>query len=310
MSSPKLESNGSFFTNAYFLLTLAPLIWAGNAVLGKVAASDLSAIELTFFRWLVAVVFIFFIIRRTLKNDWPVIKQYWVRLFFMGAFGFVGFNLTLYSALHYTSAINVAIAQSAIPMVIILLNRALFKNQIFFIQVIGVLLAVAGVVFTVSKGDIPALLANGLNRGDALMFIAVLCYALYSISLRYKPDMNDFSFIFALAVASLITMLPLMLYSVSVNSLPQLSASSVAIILFIAIFPSFFAQLFYAKGVAKIGANRGGIFINLVPIFGTLLAVIVLRESFYFYHLLGLLLVLTGIAMAEWIVRKKASSAA
>lgn len=308
MGDTQLKSNGSFFTNAYLLLTLAPLIWAGNAVFGKLATNELNAIELTFFRWFVAVIFMFFIIRPHLKRDWPVIKQYWCRLFFMGAFGFVGFNLALYNALQHTTAINVAIAQSAIPVVIILLNRALFKNQIFVLQVVGVLLAIAGVVFTVSKGDLSALIKEGTNRGDALMFVAVLCYALYSVSLRYKPKINDFSFIFSLAVVSLITMLPLMLYSVSVHSFPEMSGTSIGIILFIAIFPSFFAQLFYAKGVAKIGANRGGIFINLVPIFGTLLAVIILKEQLHSYHLLGLALVLSGIAMAEWVVRRKTSN--
>lgn len=304
MSQIQPKTKHSVFGNAYLLLTLAPLIWAGNAVVGKLATNELNAIELTFFRWFIAVIFMFFIIRPHLKRDWPVIKKYWRRLFCMGAFGFVGFNLALYSALHHTSAINVAIAQSAIPMVIILLNRVLFKNQIFLLQIIGVLLTLIGVIFTVSKGNITALIEDGLNVGDAMMLIAVLFYALYSVSLRYKPEINDFSLIFSLAAASLIIMTPLMFYSVNVNSFPVLSVSSVAIILFIAIFPSFFAQLFYAKGIAKIGANRGGIFINLVPIFGTLLAITILNEPFYYYHLLGLVLVLSGIAIAEWVVRK------
>ncbi|MEH6444931.1 MAG: DMT family transporter [Oceanospirillaceae bacterium] len=303
MNTSQVKS--SLFGHAYLLLTLAPLLWGANAVVGKLAANQLSAIELTFFRWFLAVVFIFFMTRKNIIQDWPVIKKYWRRLFFMGAFGFVGFNLSMYSALHYTTAINVAIAQAAIPMVIILLNRIFFAQAVFALQIVGVALAIFGVVVTVARGDVAGLLEGNLNRGDAMMIIAVACYALYSLSLRYKPEMNDFSFVFALAVASLIIMLPLMGWSISAHSLPQLSWSSIAIIVYIAVFPSFYAQLFYAKGIAKIGANRGGIFINLVPIFGAILAVLVLNEQFESYHMIGLSLVLSGIALAEWIVRKR-----
>lgn len=299
------QEKPSLFGHAYLLLTLAPLFWGANAVVGKLAADQLSAIELTFFRWLLAVAFIFFMTKKSIVKDWPVIKKYWRRLFCMGALGFVGFNLCLYGALHYTSAINVAIAQAAIPMVIILLNRIFFAQAVLALQIVGVMLAIFGVVVTVSRGDLAGLLQGNLNRGDAIMIIAVFCYALYSLSLRYKPQMNDFSFVFALAIASLVVMLPLMGWSISTRSFPQLSWSSIAIIVYIAVFPSFYAQLFYAKGIAKIGANRGGVFINLVPIFGAILAVLVLGEAFEFYHFLGLSLVLGGIALAEWIVRRR-----
>ncbi len=295
----------SIFGHAYVLLTLAPLMWGANAVIGKMAASHLSSIELTFFRWFIAVIFMFLVTKKIIIQDWPVIKKYWRRLFFMGVFGFVGFNLFLYSALHHTTAINVAIAQAAIPMVIILLNRIFFAQAVFAVQILGVTLAILGVVVTVARGDIQGLLAGNLNRGDAMMIGSVCCYAFYSLSLRYKPKMNDFSFVFALAVASLLFMLPLMGWSVIEYSLPTLNLSSIAIIIFVAIFPSFFAQLCYAKGIAKIGANRGGVFINLVPIFGAVLAVLVLQEKFQLYHFIGLALVLTGIALSEWIVRKR-----
>ncbi|MGB1239453.1 MAG: DMT family transporter, partial [Pseudomonadales bacterium] len=277
------------------------------AVVGKLATGQLNAIELTFFRWLIAVIFIFFIARKGLRGDWPLIKRYWKRLSAMAIVGFVGFNLTLYGALHYTSAINVAISQAAIPMVIIALNKVFFGQRAFLLQLIGVSVALFGVALTVSRGNLISLLQGDLNRGDAMMLFAVMCYALYSLSLRYRPEIRDTSFIFALGLASLISMIPLMLWSVGEYSLPHINWETMAIILYVAIFPSFFAQLFYAKGIGMIGANRGGVFINLVPIFGALLAVLVLGEQFRDYHFYGLSLVLGGIALSEWIVKRRAA---
>ena len=301
------DSTGrSWLANPYLLLTLAPLFWGGNAVIGKLATSELNAIELTFFRWVLGVVIIGLIAWRHLVKDWPLIRRHWPRLFVMGATGFAGFNIVLYWALHYTTAINVSIAQAAIPVVIMLLNGLLLGQRVFALQVLGAVLAIFGVVYTVTAGEPSQLLAGELNRGDAMMMLAVLFYAAYSVSLRNRPPIHDLSLIFSLAVASLVVVAPMMIWNVSDKGLVDFSWSAGLIILYVAIFPSFLAQLFFAKGVGSIGANRGGIFINLVPVFGALLAVLVVGEPFEFYHLLGLILVLAGIGMAEWIVRYKA----
>ncbi len=298
------DSRTSAFSSPYLLLALAPLFWGGNAVVGKLAITEWNAIEFTFLRWVFAVALIGFIARAHLKKDWPVIRQNWWKLFLMGSFGFVGFNLCLYGALHYTSAINVSIEQAAIPVVIMLLNRILFSQQVFGLQILGVVIATVGVIITVTQGNPATLLDEGLNRGDAIMIIAIIFYSVYSVSLRWKPEIHDLSFIFSLAVVSLTVLLPLIAWNAQTRGLPEITADNILLIIYVAIFPSFLAQLFYAKGVGRIGANRGGIFINLVPIFGALLAVLILGEAFKIYHMIGLLMVLAGIGLAEWIVRQ------
>ncbi|WP_261845025.1 DMT family transporter [Aliamphritea ceti] len=298
------DTRNNTLSSPYLLLALAPLFWGGNAVVGKLAITEWNAIEFTFLRWVFAVALIGFMARAHLKKDWPAIRENWWKLALMGGFGFVGFNLCLYGALHYTSAINVSIEQAAIPVVIMLLNRVLFSQQVFGLQVLGVVIATIGVIITVTQGNPAMLLNEGLNRGDAIMIIAIVFYSAYSVSLRWRPEIHDLSFIFSLAVVSLTVLLPLIAWNAQSRGLPEINADNVLLIIYVAIFPSFLAQLFYAKGVARIGANRGGIFINLVPIFGALLAVLVLGEEFKIYHLVGLTLVLAGIGLAEWIVRQ------
>ncbi|MBN3561002.1 EamA family transporter [Aliamphritea spongicola] len=298
------DSRNTALSSPYLLLTLAPLFWGGNAVVGKLAATEWNAIEFTFLRWVFAVALIGFIARSHLKKDWPVIRENWWKLCLMGGFGFVGFNLCLYGALHYTSAINVSIEQAAIPVFIMVLNRILFSQQVFGLQILGVVIATIGVVITVTQGNPAILLNEGLNRGDAIMIIAIVFYSVYSVSLRWRPQIHDLSFIFSLAVVSLAVLMPLIAWNTQSRGLPEITADNFLLIIYVAIFPSFLAQLFYAKGVARIGANRGGIFINLVPIFGALMAVVVLGEAFKIYHMIGLVMVLAGIGLAEWVVRQ------
>lgn len=291
-------------SNPYMLLTLAPLFWGGNAVVGKLAANEFTAIGFTFFRWLLTVLIVAFLARPYLRRDWSVIRQYWLRLVLMGWVGFIGFNLSLYGALHYTTAVNVAIEQAAIPVIIMLINGLVFRQAVYGWQIVGVVIAIVGVLFTVTQGQPLSILEGDLNRGDAIMLIGVLCYALYTVSLRWRPVMHDFSFLLVLSIGSLAFMTPLMLWDMQHHGLPEWQWSAFLMVLYVAIFPSFLAQLFYARGIALVGGNRGGVFINLVPIFGALLAVLVIGETFQFYHWLGLGLVLLGIGVAEWVVRR------
>ncbi|TIM33961.1 MAG: DMT family transporter, partial [Mesorhizobium sp.] len=224
----------------------------------------------------------------------------------LGACGFTFFNTIFYTALNYTTAINVSIEQAAIPIVIILANFVLFRLRVNRVQIVGVVLTIIGVGLTASQGDLRQLLKLDLNFGDAIMLGAVLCYSFYSVGLRLKPAIRWQSLMLALSIAALATSLPFFLWEVAAGMVIVPDARGWAVAFYTAIGASVISQIFYIRGNELIGANRAGLFINLVPIFGTLLSVLIVGETFQLYQALALVLVLGGISLAEYSGRKMA----
>ncbi|MER8551237.1 DMT family transporter [Mesorhizobium sp. M1423] len=295
---------------AYLFLLFTTLLWGGNSVAGKLAVGHISPMTLVFLRWLLAVLILLPIGWATLRQDWPVVRRHWLLLGGLGACGFAFFNTIFYTALNYTTAINVSIEQAAIPIVIIIANFVFFRLRVNGVQIIGVVLTIAGVAVTASHGDPRQLLRLDLNFGDAIMLIAVLCYSFYSVGLRLKPVIRWQSLMLALSVAALITSLPFFLWEIAVGKVIVPDARGWAVAFYTAIGASVISQIFYIRGNELIGANRAGLFINLVPIFGTLLSVLIVGETFQLYQALALALVLSGISLAEYSGRKMAISAA
>jgi drug/metabolite transporter (DMT)-like permease len=225
----------------------------------------------------------------------------------LGALGFTGFNVALYSALNFTSAINASIEQAGIPMLIFMLNFILFRLHATAGQIVGFLLSIAGVALTASHGEPMRLLDLDLNFGDALLLVAVVVYSLYTIALRYRPAVHWLSLMIVLSGAAALSAVPFAAAELALGGGIAPDAGGWAVIAFAAIFPSILSQAFYIRGVELIGANRAGLFINLVPIFGTLLSIVLLGEDFHIYHALALVLTLGGIWLAE-VSGKRAGS--
>ena len=293
---------------AYVLLLLTTLFWGGNAIAGKLAVGHISPMLLTAARWGIAVVILWLLGRRHFARDWPAIRARLPLLIALGAFGFSIFNVALYSALNYTSAINVSIEQAAIPMLIFILNFLLFRLSASAGQIIGFLLSVAGVALTASHGEPHRLLLLDVNLGDALMLIGVVVYSGYTVALRRKPDIHWQSLMIVLTGAAFVATLPFVVaeFAYGAGMLPD--GRGWAIIAYTAIFPSILSQIFYIRGVEMIGGNRAGLFINLVPVFGTLLSIIILGEDFRSYHAVAMAMVMGGIWMAEASGRKVAEA--
>ena len=289
---------------AYMLLLLTTLFWGGNSVAGKLVVGHVSPMTVVFLRWAIAVLIMLPIGWRHLREDWPVVRRHWLLLGVLGACGFTLFNAIFYTALNYTTAINVSIEQAGIPMLIILANFLLFRLRVSFAQIVGVVLTIAGVILTASHGDPGRLLTLQLNFGDAIMLVAVLCYSAYSVMLRLKPAMHWQSLILTLSIAALITSVPFLIWEIAAGKAVMPDAFGWAITLYIAVGVSVISQVFYIQGNELIGANRAGLFINLVPIFGTLLSVLIVGEDFQFYQAVALVLVLGGIGLAEYSGRK------
>jgi len=284
---------------AYILLLLTTIFWGGNAVAGKLAIGHVSPMLLTTARWGLAAAFLAAIGWRNFAADWPAIKRNAFYLACLGFAGFTVFNVALYSAVFYTSAINVSIEQAGIPMLIFIANFLLFRQRGSWAQIAGFLISLAGVALTAGHGDISRLLSLEVNFGDLLMLAALVSYAGYTVALRLKPEVHWQSLMIALTASAFVTSIPFALAEFGAGATILPDARGWAVILYAAIFPSVLAQAFYVRGVELIGANRAGLFVNLVPVFGTLGSVLLLGEAFHPYHAMALALVLGGIWLAE-----------
>jgi drug/metabolite transporter (DMT)-like permease len=286
-------------SKAYFYLCITALFWGGNSVAGKMAVGHVSPMMLTTLRWVFALIVILVLMTPQIRRDWDKIRKHWLQLLAYGAIGFTTFNALLYSALKYTSAINAVILQAGIPMLIFLFNFALFRTKASIAQVIGFTVTLIGVLVTAAHGDVTSLLSLEFNFGDALMIAACVVYAGYTVALRYKPTMHWQSFIAAPAFGALLSAIPLLFWEIGTGTAIVPDTTGWVIVLYAAIFPSLMSQVLYVRGVEMIGANRAGLFINAIPVFGTLLSVMLIGETFHTFHLAALLLVLGGIAIAE-----------
>ncbi len=284
---------------AYLFLVIATLCWGGNAVAGKLAVGHISPMLLTFLRWVFAVIIIFAISAKDLRRDWPLIRSNLPVLGFLGIVGYVVFNAVLYTALGYTSAINVAVEQTLIPVLIFVLNFALFRTRVSWLQIVGFSLTLIGGLLTASHGHLASLLTLSVNFGDALMMIAIAAYALYTIALRWRPQISWKSLMAIPALFALIFSAPLAGWEYASGNMIWPDTTGWVLTLYTALFASLVAQVLYIRGVSEIGPNRAGLFINLVPVFGTLLSVAVLGEQLQLFHIAALVLALGGIAIAE-----------
>lgn len=284
---------------AYLFLTITMAGWGGNAVAGKLAVGHVSPALLTSLRWSLAMLILLPLALPHLRRQWPVIKANWAILLFLGVVGFALFNNFLYVALIHTTAINAAIEQAATPLVIFIASFALFRQRVAPRQFIGFAISVIGVALVASHGDLSRLLYLDVGFGDAMLLLAVLCYGIYTVCLRWKPELHWLSLMTALAAGAFVGSLPFTLRESLSGNMLLPDTQGWLVILYAAIFPSIVSQVLYIKGNEIIGGNRAGLFFNLVPIFGTFFAVILLRENFHLYHLIALVLVLGGIAISE-----------
>ena len=289
----------SAFNNPYFVLVMATLFWGGNAIAGKLASQDWQPFTVTFTRWLIVAIVLIPFAKDHIRKDWPVIRKNWVILCLLSAFSMALFNLLMYLALHFTSAINVSIEQASMPAMIMLANFLILSQRITFLQITGLLASIIGVLIICTGGDISSLFRHGVNRGDAYMLLACAFYAAYTFGLRWRPDLHWLSFIWVLAIGASAMSLPWAAWEWQTTGITVPGMTGWLVLIYIVVFPTIVSQIFYARGVQLIGGNRAGLFINLVPIFGSLLAILILREKFHFFHGIGLILVVGGIMLAE-----------
>ena len=287
------------WSSPHILLIMATFMWAGHANVLKVSINEISPMLLMAFRWVGCLIILTFFLWSDAIKYIPSIKRRlpWVGM--MGGIGMAGFTICLIVAAHSTSAINLGIAQSFIPALVMVLGLTILRTTITKVQATGLILSMIGALIMVSKGSMESIVSLTFNTGDLIMLIGCFCYAGYTLGLSNRIEMPPIMmFLFFSFFASLSLFICVIVEFLTGNLIwPGLKGT--VVILYCIVFPSILAQTFFMRGVELIGANRAGLYVNLVPIFTALIAVIFLSEHLFIFHVVSLLLVLSGIFITE-----------
>lgn len=299
-----------WWSSPYLMLVMPPLFWAGNAVVGRVAVSDVSPLGLSVVRWSLAILILLPFTWRTILREWPVVRERWKRLAVLGILSAGLYNLFLYMALETSTAINVTLVNTAMPMTIVLVSWLWLGDRPSPGGLAGIVLSMLGVVVVVSRGDAAVLLGLELHRGDLLMMLAVVVWAVYSVGLRaYPPGLTAGAMLPVQMAAGLLFLLPIWGIEQAVSGGPlPFTPTMWLVYLYVAIGPAIGAFYFWNRGVAEAGATVAGLYINLLPVFTAILAVVFLGESFQWYHAAGLVLIASGIAIGTLKRRRHAGA--
>lgn len=281
----------------YLVLAVAPLCWAGNIVLARGVAELIAPVAFAFFRWTLATLVILPLALRQAAQDRREIRRGWKRLSLLALLGIAGFNTLLYAAVHTTTAINGALIQTSMPAVIVLLGLLFHRETVTRLQLAGVLLCVAGAAAIVLRGDAARLGELDVVPGDFLMAVAVVLYALYSTLLRRRPPIHPLSLLAATFFLGAAALLPAFLVECALRGFPAIDGRVALSVLYVALFPSIVAYFCWNRGVDRLGPNRAGLFINLIPVFAALLSMGLLGERIQGFHLAGMGLIACGMAL-------------
>jgi len=292
--------SGNWLANQpYLLLSITALCWAGNAIVGRLAAGHIPPVTLSFLRWSLAFLIILPFAWKHLVRDWPAIRARLGTMIFLSVTGIATFNTMQYWALEHTQALNTLLLQSAGPLFVAVWSLILLGVRLTLAQAGGVLLSMTGVLVILLHGDLTALASIEFNKGDVIFIVALAIFGLYSVLSLKRPQIHGLSFVgftFGCGAAALV---PLLIWELLSRPVMQLDAANLLSLLYVAVFPSTLAYLCFNRGVQLIGANRAAPFFHVVPAFGTVMSIVFLGEHPQPFHFIGFALVLTGVFVAS-----------
>jgi drug/metabolite transporter (DMT)-like permease len=283
----------------YLLLCITALCWAGNAIVGRLAAGHIPPVTLSFLRWGIAFLLILPFAWKHLKRDWAAIRGKLGIMILVSITGIGIFNTLQYWALEYTTALNTLLLQSAGPLVVAVWSLVLLGVRLTLAQAIGVLLSLSGVMVILMHGDLTALSNISFNKGDLIFLVAMIIFSLYSVLTLKRPAIHGLSFAAFTFGASTLFLIPLLIIELFTRPVMALDAQNLLSLAYVAVFPSIIAYLCFNRGVQLIGANRAAPFFHVVPVFGSIMAIIFLGEHPQAFHFIGFALVLTGVYIAS-----------
>lgn len=281
---------------------LAIVLWAGNVIVSKLAASAISPVAITTYRLLLVLLLMGPFILRPLWNNRAAIRKHWWKLALSGLLAMAAFQSLSYRAAESTTATNMAIVTALIPLLTALLSVVVLGEAITIGMAVGSVFSFVGLLYLVGQGDMGAVLRDGVHLGDGLMLLASFSYALYGVLLkRWKMDVPVWQAIYVQALAALVFMLPQFLLLAPGTA--ALDARTLPLIGYSGIGSSLLLSFLWIEGVKKLGPNRCSIFINLLPVLTALFAILWLRESMHAYHVIGGGVSLAGVLLTQKIQR-------
>jgi len=288
---------------AAIFLCFASLFWSGNFVIGRFSSLEniVSPLSLAFYRWVIAFLILTpFCLQKAVK-ELPLLKKQPGMIFLIILTGPTLFNTLVYLGLTATTVINSLLIISTTPMLIILLNKLLYKAQTNIFQMIGIFISLIGVCYVIAKGSFQNIFDSEFYFGDLFILLAVTSWALYSIFLKKnETGVSGFSFLYLSFVFTVILLFPVYLYDIFIqDNFINIDQKTLLVIGYTGIFPSIISYMCWNTGVALIGPNKSGPFLHLMPIFGGILAFLVFRETLEIYHYAGILSVIVGIIITN-----------
>ncbi|MGU3523771.1 DMT family transporter [Enterobacteriaceae bacterium C23F] len=295
----------------YLLLSLAACFWGGNYVVGHILVAHADPLLLSSFRWILTALLLMVLYFRQVRAQWGAMKRCFPVILFLALFGQVLFPVTLYIGLQYTSSLNAAIYLSTTPVLVLLINRLIFKETISRNNIAGVVLSSFGVLWLIMQGDLWHLdTLKNLSRGDLWTMGSAASWAIYCAFLRIKPrEVKGNAFVAVSASIGAVVLLPVLAYALVIDGIPSVTAYTtpefIAGLAYLVVFPSWLSYLLWNKGIDAIGATRGEVYSHLIPLSGGLLSVLFLHVTLHPFHLVSTLLIVAGIALCSGHSRKK-----
>ncbi|MBK6981134.1 MAG: DMT family transporter [Betaproteobacteria bacterium] len=281
----------------YLLLTATSFFWSLNWVVGKALVGTVSPLTLTLIRWVVAVAAMMPFAWPQIRAHWPLVRREWKTIAWIAFWGTGLHNAFAYVGLQYTTATNGVILNSSIPILIILTGWIVYRDTISRPQMVGVLVSLAGVLAVLTKGDPGVLASLRLNAGDLIILVGIVFWAIYTVLLRMRPrELPGLALLACCGSVGILFLAPLSAAELLfLGGKVEFTPASVAAMLYVGTFPSFIGYVFWNRAVSEVGPNIAGIFIHLMPVFGSVLAWVFLGEHFRAFHFVGIALILAGV---------------
>ena len=288
-------------TKAYIMLTCATLFWAGNFIVGKYAfLTEIPPLSLVFYRWLLVwIILLPFTYKDIIKHKDTILNNLPL-LFFLGLTSVGLFNSFTYLSLIYTQVINSSLFNTAIPAIIILLCFLFKVEKTNKFQLSGLFISVCGILAIITKLNLDILLSLNFNKGDLIMIGGALTWGIYSTLLKRKKfTLPLLTLVHIVCTFGLVSVFPQFLYELWNGQVIKFDINLFYLLIFLALFPSIGSYYCWAGAVSIIGANRAGIFLSLIPLFSTIMAIVLYNEKFQFFHLIGAILILVGLYLSN-----------
>jgi len=300
MASTTQAARGTSFWLAALMLTIAVLLWSGTAVVGRSAAGHVPPFALSFWRWLMAFLIFLPLGGPSLWRARSAALRKWKWLVALSFLGMGGFAVPYFTGLQYTQAVNAAVLNALGPVMILVIVAVAMGTRITALQLIGVALGVAGTVFIIFRGDLDALLSLGANVGDAFLLLAVFFWSLYTVALRHAPaELDQMALMLVLSGLTVPMLAPFYALEWTIRGGFALDAPNLGAIFYAGVCSSVLAYLCWNRGVTVIGATRAGVSQYLMPLFGAVLATLLLSEALEWFHFAGMVLIFAGIACSS-----------